>query len=171
MTSAKLEAELGALHSRGFGWALSCCRWDESQAEDVLQTTYLKVLSGTARFEGRSAFSTWLFGVIRRTAQEMERKARSHRQKALALVATGGLPESEPATAEQQVLRTEASRSLTAALGQLPERQREVLFLVFYEDLSVAQSAEVMEISVGSARTHYDRGKKRLRALLAEERP
>ena len=170
MTSAELEAELEALHSRSFGWALSCCRWDESQAEDVLQTTYVKVLSGSASFGGRSAFSTWLFGVIRRTAQEMERSARSQHKKALKFAAVGGLPDAEPAVAERQIVRSEESRRLRGALEHLPDRQREVLFLVFYQDLSVAQSAEVMDISVGSARTHYDRGKKRLRALLAEEK-
>jgi RNA polymerase sigma-70 factor (ECF subfamily) len=62
----------------------------------------------------------------------------------------------------------EAVRELSAALEHLPARQREVLHLVFYQDLSIAEAAAVMEISVGSARTHYERGKARLRTLLGE---
>ena len=77
LTPEELEAQLARLHEDSFGWALSCCGWDEMEAEDVLQTTYLKVVSGRARFGGRSAFRTWLFGVIRQTAYEHIRRAKS----------------------------------------------------------------------------------------------
>ena len=72
MSPTEVEAELERLHGESFGWALNCCGWDESEAEDVLQTTYLKIVSGKARYGGHSAFRTWLFGVIRMTAQEEE---------------------------------------------------------------------------------------------------
>ena len=55
---------------------------------------------------------------------------------------------------------------LARALLRLSARQREVLHLVFSEDFTVEGAAVVMGIGVGSARVHYDRGKKRLRALL-----
>ena len=50
----------------------------------------------------------------------------------------------------------------------LTDKQREVLHLVFYQDLSVREAAEVMQVTVGTARVHYDRGKKKLRGLLAD---
>src|SRR6267378_5785867 len=68
MDIAELKAELETLHSASFGWALSCCRRDHTEAEEVLQTVYLKILEGKARFGGESSLKTWLFAVIRKTA-------------------------------------------------------------------------------------------------------
>jgi DNA-directed RNA polymerase specialized sigma24 family protein len=51
----------------------------------------------------------------------------------------------------------------------LSPRQREVLHLVFYQDLTIAAAAGVLNISIGSARVHYERGKAQLRRLLGDE--
>jgi len=168
-THEELGDRLARLHEDSFGWALSCCGWNHADAEDVLQTTYLKVVSGRARFGGRSTFRTWLFGVIRQTAREHRRRARSHRTGAERLRAEVEATTADRASPADPVVRSEEARRLLAALAELPEKQREVLHLVFYQDLSVSEAAEVMEVSVGTARVHYDRGKKRLRALLDPE--
>src|SRR5262245_45389142 len=69
-----LDESLASNHADAFGWAMACCRRDRALAEEILQMAYLKVLSGEARFDGRSAFKTWLFGVIRRTAAGERRR-------------------------------------------------------------------------------------------------
>jgi len=165
----ELEARLAELHEASFGWACSCCGWNETDAEDVLQTTYVKVISGRARYEGRSAFRTWLFGVIRMTAFEYRRRdasrARGAERYGTELQVT---PEVE--TPDDALHVIERRDLLRRAIAELPARQKEILHLVFYQDLTVQEAAEVMEVSVGSARVHYDRAKKRLRALLAESR-
>src|SRR5438046_9467938 len=68
MDIAELKPELERLHKARSSWALSCCRRDASEAEEVLQTVYLKILEGKARFRGESSLKTWLFAVIRKTA-------------------------------------------------------------------------------------------------------
>lgn len=163
-----LEGRLAGLHEAAFGWACSCCEWNEADAEDVLQTTYVKVISGRARYDGRSTFRTWLFGVIRLTAREQGRRARSERKRVERL-ALERRAEDAVVDPGDPAVRAERARRLKQAIVTLPERQREVLHLVFYGDLTVKEAAEVMEVSIGSARVHYDRGKKRLRALLADE--
>lgn len=167
MSRAELEEELERLHPAAFGWALSCCEGDRGAAEDALQATYLKILDGRARFEGRSSFRTWVFGVLRRTAAEERRRGRGWRWKPLELVSgrpTGG----DDHHADAQVLRSEESARLLGALGTLSSRQREVLHLVFYQGLTIAEAAEAAGMELGTARTHYARGKAALRKLLEE---
>ena len=168
MTGEPLERCLEALHPASYGWALGCCRWDREEAEEVLQTAYLKILDGRARFDGRSSFKTWLFAVIRRTAAE-RRRGRWLRSLA-ALRRLDARPDPAPAsTPEDRFDAAETSRVLRAVLRILPSRQREVLHLVFYQDLTVEEAAHVLGISVGSARTHYHRGKSALHERLARE--
>ena len=164
---ADLERELEALHGAGFGWALLCCRWDRQEAEDVLQTAYERVWDGTARFEGRSSLKTWLFGVIRLTARDRRRR---RFVRALALgrwreLRSGPAP---PSTPETVARHSEDVSAVRAALRSLPRRQREVVSLVFYHELTVDEAAEVLALSVGSARRHYHRAKAALRERLSE---
>lgn len=135
-------------------------------AEDVLQSAYLQLLDGRARFAGQSEFRTFLFAVIRRTASK-ERRRRAIRA-VLSLSALKSEPASEGVapTGLDSITRAETSRQLGTALARLSARQREVLHLVFYQDLTIAATAEVLGISVGSARVHYERGKAQLRRLL-----
>jgi len=158
-----LEPDLEALHPASFGWALASCGWDREEAEDVLQEAYVKVLDGAAVFDGRSSLKTWLFGVIRRTAAGRRRRRWA---RALSL---GPPPPRDP---ESSARASETRQALTRALEALPARQRELLHLVFYQDLTVEEASRVLRISVGAARTHYHRGKERLREQLrGEDRP
>ena len=167
MIHEPLEQLLEELHPASFGWALGCCRWDRQEAEEVLQTTYLKILDGRARFDERSSFKTWLFAVIRRTAAE---RRRSGWLRALTAARwLDGRPAPAPIrTPESLAGEAEASRALRTALQALPERQREVLHLVFYQDLTLEEAARILGISLGSARTHYHRGKASLQKRLAQ---
>jgi RNA polymerase sigma factor (sigma-70 family) len=164
----ELQDELEKLHSASFGWALSCCRRDHAEAEEVLQTVYLKILEGKAKFRGESSLKTWLFAVIRKTA------IGEYRKKLLRnLVFIGGLEKRDDATPLVDAPgaafeKSEIQKQFRAALAKLPPRQREVLHLAFYEDMSLSEAAVIMGISIGSARQHYERGKKHLRAWLSE---
>jgi len=164
----ELQAELENLHSASFGWALSCCRRNHAEAEEVLQTVYLKILEGKAKFRGESSLKTWLFAVIRKTAIGEYRK-----RLLRSLVFIGGLDKRDDATPLVDAPGTafeksEIQKQFRVALAKLPPRQREVLHLAFYEDMSLSEAAGVMGISIGSARQHYERGKKHLREWLSE---
>jgi len=162
MDDAELRAELERYHPESYGWALSCCARNRDEADEVLQIVYLKILAGRARFGGRATFKTWLFSVIRRTAID-EWRRRVVRRLALMSHEESGVRVAREEAADEAVERSQIRAMFCRALGALPRRQREVLQLVFYHDLSLQEAADVMDVSLGSARTHYDRGKKRLR--------
>jgi RNA polymerase sigma-70 factor (ECF subfamily) len=168
VTDSEVRVELERCHPAAWEWALHCCDHDHDTAADTLQQAYLQVLDGRARFGGRSAFRTWLFGVIRRTACSERRKA--WWRGVLLSRHAGDAPTPSPTDSASAVELDDEARRLEAALGRLSKRQRAVLELVFYHDCSVAEAAEVMGIPVGTARTHYARGKQRLAGLLAGER-
>ncbi len=138
MKLTDLQGELERLHPASFGWALWCCDHRREEAEEVLQTAYVKVLDETARFNGNASLRTWFFSVIRRTAE----------------AAASG---------------SESASALRKALADLPARQRDVLHLVFYQDLTVEEASRILEISLGTARTHFERGKAQLRKVLAQQ--
>jgi len=162
--------DLEGLYPASFGWALACCGHDREEASEVLQEVYLSVLEGKARFEGRSSPRTWLFSVIRRTA--VSRRRRNWlRRLALGRWLDGRNSPPAQQSAETALGATEATAAIRLALAELTERQRQVLHLVFYQDLTVEQASRVLGISVGSARTHYHRGKEALRRRLPRGLP
>ena len=169
MDNTELKTELDRLHHASFGWALSCCRRDPSEAEEVLQTVYVKILEGKARYRGESSLKTWLFAVIRKTAISEHRRGLLRRLRFIAEPEQTVQRISADEEPGQVFERSQAQVRFQQALALLPARQREALHLVFDEDLSLSEAANVMGVSVGSARQHYDRGKKRLRESLEQE--
>jgi RNA polymerase sigma-70 factor (ECF subfamily) len=166
MKRTDFQSELGRIHPASFGWALWCCDHRREEAEEVLQTAYLKVMEGTASFDGSSSLRTWFFGVIRRTAWE-QRRRRWLRDQILGRWLTrqpAPMPEPDP---ERVASGSERSRTLLRALSRLPPRQREVLHLVLYQDLTLEEASRVLKISLGTVRTHFERGKAQLRRMLA----
>lgn len=159
---------LEALHPDAWGWALTCCDRDREVAGEVLQAAYAKILSGRARFDGRASEKTWLFSVIRLTAADHRREGIRERLRSALLADRAAKPPPVP-DPESSTSSSETARLLREALARISPRQRDVLHLVFYQGLTLDEAAAALGVSPGAARTHYDRGKARLRDLLPQE--
>ena len=167
MDEPDLRRAIERYHVECFGWALACCGRDRAEAEDVLQASYLKILDGRAKFDERSSVKTWIFGVIRRTSAEERRRAFLRLRLMERQTAASPPPLEQPGV--DAIDDARRSTELLLALSSLAPRQREVLQLVFYHDMTIEDAASVMRVSVGTARTHYERGKARLRMRLGGE--
>ena len=162
-----LAGQLEDLHPASFAWSLACCAGNRQRAEEALQTAYLEVLSGRARFDGRASLKTWLFAVIRRTAAGRRRQFALRRRLLEGWWRQRREPE-RPAPAEERLASEETARRVRRGLAVLSPRQQQVLELVFYQDLTIEEAARVLGVSLGTARTHYARGKAALLAELSE---
>ncbi|MCI5083243.1 MAG: sigma-70 family RNA polymerase sigma factor [Saprospiraceae bacterium] len=156
-----MKEELRKYHADSFGWALQCCGRNREMAEEALQQVYLKVLEGKARFNHKGPFKNWLFVVIRNTVRDLQK------QKKYASVQ---VQEDMVPSAQAELIAKEEAQQLQQALQQLSPQQQKVLHLVFYQDATIEEAAAIMNISLGSARTHYQRGKQKLKMLLENQR-
>ncbi|MEU3849095.1 SigE family RNA polymerase sigma factor [Streptomyces sp. NPDC029554] len=129
-----------------------------SDAEDLLQTALAKTYVAWERIEDHRA----LDGYVRRAL--LNTRTSQWRKRKVDEFACDELPEPDPVTgaddpAEQQALRD----AMWRAIMRLPARQRAMVVLRYYEDLSEAQTAEVLGVSVGTVKSAVSRALGKLR--------
>ncbi len=157
MNQSQLETLLRQHHREAYLWARQCCGFDGEMAKDVVQMVFLKVLEGKAKLNDDRNAKTWLFSIIRFSAIDELRKS--------------GKWSSIENEAEMVFEDTEIDETNYEALvKRLPKMQQEVMLMVFYHDMTLEQAAEVLQLHIGTVRTHYDRGKKRLKGWIEKIR-
>jgi len=159
-----LEA-LEALHSQLYGWALSRCGYDEALAEDLMQQAYVEVLSGRARFDNKSTLKTFVFGIVQNLARSQFRQMAVR----LRLIRIYTNPDEQQHDSTSEADHSE-QQLIWKAVEALPQRQRDITELVFCRDLTIEEASQIMGVTVGTGRVHYDRAKKALAVALAELR-
>jgi RNA polymerase sigma-70 factor (ECF subfamily) len=164
MNDSELQDQLAAAHVQAWRWALLCAGRQHDLAQDGLQNSYLAILDGSARFAGHASFQTFLFAVIRRQIQRLQRRSWLDLLRPQRVLAQ--LSENAACFRDAHLEQSLDAARLWHALASLPPRQREVLALVFGHDMPIAQAATVLDLRLGTARTHYARGKAALRASL-----
>ncbi|MEC1661827.1 RNA polymerase sigma factor SigX [Bacillus halotolerans] len=146
---------------------------DKSQAEDLLQEVYIRVLNSYHTFEGRSSEKTWLLSIARHVAIDWFRKQQTIRQRVL-----GTFDWDTQDVRDQQLLpdelavQHESVREIYAALDQCTIDQRAVIILRFIQGYSIQETANALRFSESKVKTTQHRGLKVLRKhmeLLREE--
>jgi RNA polymerase sigma-70 factor, ECF subfamily len=166
---------------------------DRQVAEEVVQETWLAVLDGIDRFEGRSSLKTWLFTILTNRAKtRATRERRTVPVSALVAREAGG---TEPAVdpdrfvdaaaerfasswsappaawstlPEDRLLSQETLARVADAIEALPEAQREVIRLRDVEGWSAPEVAAALEVSDGNQRVLLHRARSKVRAALED---
>ncbi len=158
------KSALGALRGDLFGWALSRCGYNEATAEDLMQQAYVELLSGQAKFDNKSTLKTFVFGVVQNLARSR------FRQQSTRLRLVDSYVSEQPSMTDDD---HEAGnlKIVWEAVEALPQRQRDITELVFIRDMTIEEASQVMGVSLGTGRVHYDRAKKSLAEKLARLHP
>ena len=138
-------------------------------AEELCEDTFVRLAVKKPRFGEKSTFKTFLYAIGRRVAADHLRKNRGKETVSLEALAEGGfdLPAEEDVAAAY--LRDETHRAVHRALGRLKDSHREVLWLVYFEDLSVKEAAGVLGKSPHAAESLIHRARLSMRAELEKE--
>ncbi len=141
---------------------------DDETAEDVAQEAFVRVFRHVHRFEERSSLYTWIYRITVNIALN-----RLRRDKFRQMVPLGDLqwedrsPESDPSHA---AMSEELSHRVDAAVKALPDKQRAVFTLRFFEGMSHKEIAEVVGCSEGTSKANYFHAVRKLRKLLGDLR-
>ena len=130
---------------------------DRQICDDLVQTTLASVLVSWRRIRDVSDLDAYVYTAL------VNARARWWRRRSRVEQATESVPE-QPAVDENG--RYDGREEMVAALRTLPPRQRAVLVLRFYEDLTEAQTATILGCSVGTVKSQAARGLQKLRRAL-----
>ena len=131
---------------------------DRSLADDLAQEVFLRAYRGLVGFEGRSSFGTWVYRISYNVYLNHRSRTRSY----------AALPEDYDvrAAAPDDALsapRADLRRDLGAAIEELPARYRAVIVLYYLQEVSYPEIAEILELPLGTVKTHLHRAKRLLR--------
>jgi RNA polymerase sigma-70 factor (ECF subfamily) len=148
---------------------------DDAEAEDCLQSAYLLAYRSIGSFAGRSKLSTWLARIVINEA--LGRKRRAARQGVVIPldsvadtdISTRMALNSEPPRPEAEAMRHELGTLIERRIDALPEAFRGVFVLRALEELSVEETAALLDIPEATVRTRYFRARSMLRESLARE--
>jgi RNA polymerase sigma-70 factor (ECF subfamily) len=134
---------------------------DRTLADDLAQEVFLRAYRGLCGFEGRASFGTWLYRISYNAYLNHSTRVRKF----------SALPDGyDSATAAPEDAlsppRSDLRRDLDGAVAELPERYRGVVVLYYMQDLSYPEIAEILELPLGTVKTHLHRAKRLLRTRL-----
>lgn len=147
-----------------------------STAEDVTQDTWMAVLKGAERFEGRASFKTWLFRIVanraRSTGTREKRQVPTDPTDPVAgsRFNTEGRWKEPPVSFADVLAESESNSAVAAAIhaaiAELPETQRSVVTLRDVEGLSTGEVASLLELSEANTRVVLHRARAHIREVV-----
>jgi RNA polymerase sigma-70 factor (ECF subfamily) len=153
---------------------------DAEMAEDAFQAAFLQVHLKCEKFESGRAFRPWLYTIATNQAIDAQRRSRRHRMVSLDRAGhTDGedvgklldLLVSHEAAPTAQLAADERKEWIGRAIGELPEVLRDVIQLVYFQDLKYREAAEALNIPVGTVKSRMHAAVARLSEAWTQSHP
>jgi len=139
---------------------------DDEDAEDAAQEAFIKIFRSIGRFEGRSSVYTWIYRITVNIALNKLKRDKFRRMVPLGdMIRKDTRPGADPS---RSAMGSEIARRIGEAVDTLPEKQRAVFTLKFYEELSHREIAEIVGCSEGTSKANYFHAIRKLRRLLGD---
>ena len=140
-----------------------------ADAEDIAQVAFVKAHRSLHRFRGGASFRTWILAIVANESRNHRRRIGRRSRYELALAddrAMRGGGALDPSMVAETRARSDA---LAAAMARLPSRQREVVACRYLLELSVDETAAVLELRPGTVKSHLSRALERLATEVASD--
>ena len=149
-------------YSESLYWKVRRIVIDHDDANDVLQNAFIKAWSNLDTFQGKSTLATWLYRIAITEALDFMRKKKQ---------STPVSTDDEPAIATRLMADTyfdgdEAQAELQAAVATLPDVQRTVFTLKYYEDMKYSEISQILHTSEGALKASYHLAVKKITNIL-----
>jgi RNA polymerase sigma-70 factor (ECF subfamily) len=154
-----------AYKDRVYSIAVHFFHGDADAAREVTQQVFLKLMREVGRFRGDATFSTWLYRMVVNACVDRARRRRTE-TSATDPVLLDAMP-SAAAPHDETLARGELASSVQAAIAALPVKLRAAVLLRYFDDLSYADMAAVLNCSVGTVASRLSRGHRLLAKALA----
>lgn len=135
--------------------------WDEADASDLSQKTFIKAFRNVGRFDRRSNFKTWLYRIAINVCKNHFRDDPRQRE-----VNIEGMVFTDQENPLDHIISEEERTGLSLALNDLPEKQRHTVMLKVYQGLKYREIAAITGCSEGTAKANFHFGVKKLREIL-----
>jgi RNA polymerase sigma factor (sigma-70 family) len=142
-------------------------------AEEIVQEAFMAVWRNPAGYSSdRGSVRAWLMGMVHHRAVDLVRREEAYRRRAEDSIPAAMAEQADHADEVVDALdRPEARRIVNAALLELPEEQRTVLTLMYFDGLSQSQIAEQTGLPLGTVKSRTLLGMRRMRSGLEGLRP
>jgi len=131
----------------------------DAEAEDAVQEAYLRAFRGLAEFRGEASLKTWLGRIVVNTARE-------HRRRHRPSLALNGLESVAALDPERRMAQDQIRRLLEQAIDELPPPFRAVVMARLLEEMSVEETAAVLDLKPETVKTRLHRARRLLRAAV-----
>ncbi|MBK8701560.1 MAG: RNA polymerase sigma factor [Saprospiraceae bacterium] len=142
-------------------WHIRRIVGSHDDADDVIQNTFIKAFKGFKGFEERSSLYTWLYRIATNEALSYQKS-----RKAKAIVSIDDHDHYLEEKSGEDFDTEKAVEKLNKALTELPEKQRIVFNLRYYDEMSYQDMSEILETSVGALKASYHHAVKKIEARL-----
>lgn len=169
------QEELALMHRKAAYFLALQLLGNSEDAMDVAQDAMLRLFSTLHRFDVRRPLRPWLYQIVRNRVVDLMRRRKVRSHDSLDAVDQDGNPRYDPADVkvdlDRDVSRSQLRTRIWETLKSLPPKQREILVLRDYQDMSYTEIAETLEIPIGTVMSRLHGARKSLRGTLQSQDP